>query len=74
MHVSVLFCARGLDLDGNGVELPVTHPALGNHSLRKTNDRFSLSAKNDCLDAIVVIQVSMHGGDRNVVVLVLHGH
>ncbi len=74
VHVSVLLRARRLDLDGDGVEFPVTYAILRNHGLRKTNDRFSLPTKNHGLDAIIVVQVSVHGGDRNVMMLVLHSH
>src|SRR5262249_34191975 len=74
VDVHVLSGARRLDFDGNRIELPVTDTALRNHRLGKIRHGFRWPAEDDRLDAIVVIQVSMHGGDGHVVVIVLHAH
>ena len=53
------------------IQYAMPHAALGDHSLRKLADEFYRTLEHNGLNALIVIQVSTHCGDREVVVSML---
>ena len=72
MHVPVTLFARLLDCNGNGPELPVPDAALGHDRLREVDYRLGRPFEDHGLEAILVIQMGMHGRYRQIVVIMLH--
>lgn len=57
---------------GHQVQLPVDDAGLGDHRLGKGLHGRGGPAQDHGLDAVIVVQVGMGGGHRQLVVLVLH--
>lgn len=72
MNVLMALRAGRLDLDRDRMELSVTHAWLCHHGLRKMHHGLRRSAQDHGLDAIVVVEVGMHGGHGYIVMIVLH--
>lgn len=63
---------RVADIDRDRAEFPVPHTLLGDDSLGKPHDGGGRAAQYDTLDAVVVVQMSMQGGNGDIVLPVLH--
>jgi hypothetical protein len=72
--VRVLLPARRFDFDGDGMKSAVPYPALRDHGLSETRDGVGFSAKDDCLNTVIVIQMCMHSRNSHIVMIVLHAH
>jgi len=59
-------------IDRDGIEIPVAHPVLRHDCLRELRDCLRRAAQYHRLDAVVVIKMSMHCRDCDVVVVMLH--
>jgi hypothetical protein len=64
---------RVLVPDRDDVDLPVPHTFLRDDRFGELRDELRRPTQDHGLDALIVIQVRMHGGHRHVVVLVMHG-
>ena len=62
---------RGSEFDTDQIQHTVTNSALGDDFLGKCTHAFDRTLEHDGLDALVMIEVRVHGGDRQVVVRVL---
>jgi hypothetical protein len=65
--------APGIEFDIDQVELAVAHPALGDQGIGKAAHGGGRSAQDHAFEAVLVIQVGMQGGHRQVVLTVLQG-
>jgi len=72
VNVTVALRTHRANVHRNGIKPSMTNSGLRHHSLSELCDGCRRAAKNDGFDAIVVIQMSMHGGDGHVVMVVLH--
>ena len=63
----------GIDFDVDQVELAVAHAALGDQRIGKAAHRRGRPAQDDAFEAVLVIEMGMHGGDGKVVLTVLQG-
>ena len=70
--VMVMMCAAGgLRFHRDHVELAMAHALLGDQGLGKLHHLLRMAAQDHGLDAIVVIQMRVHGRDSHVVMIVL---
>ena len=53
------------------IQLAVVHPALGNYGVRKLAYRVGVAAQDYGFETIIVIEMRMHGGHREVVLIML---
>src|ERR1700730_8728389 len=72
VHVTVALRAHPSRIGRNGIEPSVAYSGLRHHGLSELHDGCGRAAKNDGLDATIVVQMSMHGGDGHIMVVVLH--
>src|SRR5882757_10855566 len=72
MNVLVTLTARLIDFNRYRPKLSVSNATLCNQGLSKVDDCLGRSLENHSLQAVVVIQVSMHGRHGQIMVVVLH--
>ncbi len=58
---------------GDEIDPPVAHAALGDQAVGEASDLGCRAAQDDRLQAVLVVEVAVHGGHREVVVIVLEG-
>ena len=74
MHVGVMLALACLDFNRDWIEMAVPHATARNHGLRELDDLIHGPFQDHGLDAVVVVQVRMHGRDGYIMVVVLHAH
>ena len=60
-----------IDVGGNQIELPMANATLRLDGIGETSDFGGRAAQDSAFDAMLMIQVRMHGGYRQVVMVVL---
>src|SRR5512139_235819 len=58
-------------LDRDDVGLSVAHTAFSHQALRKPHDGICLASQNHRFETILVVQMHMHGGNRQIVMIML---
>jgi len=71
LQVHVRVGSGRMMLDGDQVQLPVVDASFGDHRIGEPTDLARLAPQDHALDAVLVIEVSVHRGHRQVVMLVL---
>ncbi len=69
--VAVTVGTPGIDFDVDQVELAVAHAAFGDQRIGKAAHRRGRPAQDDAFEAVLVVEMGMHGGHGKVVLAVL---
>lgn len=74
MQMMVVLALSGFHFDGNRMEGPMADPTPCDNRLRKSRYRLRRSFQDDRFNAVIVIQVRVHGRYGHIVMIVLHAH
>ena len=74
MQMGVTLSLSRFHIDRNRMERAMTDAALGNDGLSEVRYRRCRPFQNHGFDAVIVIQMSMHGRYGHIMMIVLHSH
>jgi hypothetical protein len=60
-------------LKGDDIDATVAHPPFGDQAIGKAPDLGGRAPQDHRFEAVFMIQMAVHGGDREIVVIVLEG-
>ena len=74
MQVLMVMTVRSCHVNGNNMDIPMTHAAFRDKDIGESTDFLKFPAQDDGFKAGIVVEVHMHGRHCQIMVIMLQVH